>query len=170
MNMVDRKARAVLIAMLLGCGGVAMGAFASNMTTDSLAWRAPSREAATAAPVASAIDQASAGQAWARSAFDGGLRRCPPMNDAFLAACEAEMKQLAERPAFSAGSYGGPPVAAEDGPVAHDGWDAQDRLERPRLASYASQPEAAPDEPAVEGAPDDYPATVEPEPAPIRGE
>lgn len=148
-------------ALLVG-GGVFMGVLASSLTTDALVWQPPSRIPTTEAPVQAAIDQVGAGQAWARTAFDGGLRQCPAMNAEFLAACQVEMKKLAERPAFPAGSYGGPLLITKVEPVRDDrAWEAQDRLETPhaelREADYRPLPEPPP-EPAVEKTPDNYPA------------
>lgn len=164
MKTLQRKAHvAGTVALLVG-GGVMLGAFASSVTTDARVWRAPPELPTTDAPLATPVDQAGAGRGWARTAFDGGLRECPKINAEFLAACEAEMTKLAERPAFPAGSYGGPllitkvvePVRSEDA------WEAQDRLETPRPAvqeaDYEPLPVPPPDDPPFERTPDNYPA------------
>jgi hypothetical protein len=77
--------------LLMG-GGAVLGALASSITTDARVWRAPPQIPATDTQAAIPVDQAGAGQGWARTAFDGGLRDCPKMNAEFLAACHAEMK------------------------------------------------------------------------------
>jgi hypothetical protein len=147
---------------LLVAGGALMGVLASDLTSDSLVWhRPPPRIPTTEAPVAAAVDQASAGQGWARTAYDGGLRECPKMNPEFLAACETEMKKLAARPDFAPGSYGGPLLITK---VETDdrAWEAQDRLEIPRptvdRTDYEPLPDIAPERPAFERTPDNYPA------------
>jgi hypothetical protein len=163
MNTLRRKAHiAGTVALLVG-GGVMLGAFASSITTDARIWRAPPQLPTTDAPLATPVDQAGAGRGWARTAFDGGLRECPKMNAEFLAACEAEMKKLADRPDFPAGSYGGPLLITKVEPAqSDDSWEAQDRLETPRLAvretDYAPLPAPSPDEPPFERTPDNYPA------------
>jgi len=96
------------VAALLTLCGAAAGVLASSLTRDAMTWRAPSRWATTELVAPEPVDQARSGQSWARMAFSGGLRRCPAINDAFLAACEAEMKALAERPSAPAAGYGGP--------------------------------------------------------------
>lgn len=102
-------AERLAVATLLACGGAALGMLASTMTSSAVSWRAPERFGdVEPQAVAVTVDQFSAGRGWARTAFDGGLRRCPSMNADFLAACEAEMKALEARPKFAAGSYGGP--------------------------------------------------------------
>jgi hypothetical protein len=85
------------------------------------------------------------------------------MNAEFLAACETEMNKLVARPEFAAGSYGGPLLITKIVPEqSDDGWEAQDRLERPReevrQASFEPLPDTVPDEPAYEPTPDNYPA------------
>ncbi|GAO38200.1 hypothetical protein SCH01S_10_00100 [Sphingomonas changbaiensis NBRC 104936] len=161
--MLGRKASALGMGALIVGGGVVMGMLASSYTSDSLVWHAPAPEIPTTdAPVAPAIDQASAGQGWARTAFDGGLRQCPEMNPEFLAACQTEMKKLVARPAFAAGSYGGPLLITKVEPTpSEDAWAAQDRLERPRPelepTDFEPLPEPAP-EPAFQRTPDNYPA------------
>jgi len=166
MKTLQRKAPLLgIIALLLG-GGVLMGALASSLTTDALVWHQPATIPVTDAPIATPVDQAGAGQGWARTAFDGGLRECPKINAEFLAACEAEMKKLAERPDFSAGSYGGPLLITKvvEPDRVDDGWDAQDRLETPPpppdLADYEALPAPAPTEPPFERTPDNYPAAA----------
>lgn len=168
--MVDRKARAIVTGLLLIGGGAAAGALASRFTSDALVWRAPARFPSTANVALAGVDQAQAGKSWAQKAFDGGLRKCPAINPEFLAACEAEMKALTTRPAFPAGSYGGPLLTArvEAAPRDDRAWQAYDRLETPpepalRDADYAED-EPPPFEPAYEPTPDNYPA--EPEDAP----
>ena len=99
MKRVQRKGSLVAMGLLLACGGVGVGVLASSLTNSSIVWRAPPRIPTTDDPVQVDVDQASAAQAWARSAFDGGLRRCPQINPEFLAACQAEMKALTDRPA-----------------------------------------------------------------------
>lgn len=161
--MLGRKASALGMGALIVGGGVMMGALASSYTSDALVSRAPAPEIPTTeAPVTTAIDQASAGQGWARTAFDGGLRQCPKMNPEFLAACETEMKKLVARPAFAAGSYGGPLLITKVEPEpSDDAWEAQDRLERPRPelepADFEPLPEPVP-EPAFQRTPDNYPS------------
>ena len=158
-----RKARLAGVTGLLIGGGVMLGALASSATTDAWVWRAPPRIPITDSPVSTPVDQASAGQGWARTAYDGGLRQCPKMNAEFLAACEAEMKKLAARPEFAAGSYGGPllitKVVSEQ---SDEGWEAQDRLESPREelrpASFELPPDTAPEQPAFTPTPGNYPA------------
>lgn len=108
MKTVRRKGPLLVLGMLLVGSGIGMGALASSLTSSAVVWRAPPAIPVTAEPVQTAPDHAGAGRAWARSAFNGGLRECPKMNPEFLAACQAEMKALAERPDFAAGSYGGP--------------------------------------------------------------
>jgi hypothetical protein len=171
MRSIDRKASWFAVPALLACGGIGMGALASSLTSDARVWRPPSHIPVTDEPVAAPVDQASAGQAWARSAYDGGLRQCPQMNDAFLAACQEEMRKLAERPAFPAGSYGGPLLITKYEPARDDGgWDAQDRLETPRAVRRQtdySPPEApAPQEATFEPTPDNYPAAPDDAPRP----
>jgi hypothetical protein len=163
-----RKARLAGIGGLLIGGGVILGAFASSITTDARVWRTPPPQfPVTDSAIGTPVDQGSAGRGWARTAFDGGLRVCPKMNAEFLAACEAEMKKLAARPEFPAGSYGGPLLVTKVVPAPPDiGWEAQDRLEEPREelrpADFDPLPEIAPVEPAFERTPDNYPAAVEP--------
>ncbi len=106
------KARSKLPLLATGamlvCAGAGFGVLASSLTSNSIAWRPPARfHIVESRPDLARVDQAAAGQAWARSAFWGGLRRCPALNDAFVTACEAEIKALAERPDF-AGSYSAP--------------------------------------------------------------
>lgn len=165
MNTVDRKARAIAMALLLLGGGVAMGALAARLTTDSLVWRAPPRFAATGEAAVIEVDHAQAGKSWARKAFDGGLRQCPNMNPEFLAACQAEMKALAARPALPAGSYGGPLLVTRLEPSRDDrAWAGYDRPEAPppprlRDADYDLEDEPIfPPEPVYEPTPDNYPA------------
>ena len=117
MKMAHRKASLLGMGALLVCGGVGIGALASSLTTSAMVWSPSSRIPITEAPVDVAVDQGRAGQSWARAAFPGGLRRCPALNAAFLRACEAEIKALAERPAFAAGSYGGPLLITKVEPV-----------------------------------------------------
>ncbi|MBA2919880.1 hypothetical protein GON01_09255 [Sphingomonas sp. MAH-20] len=166
MNRRGRKARLAGVMGLLVGGGVMLGALASSATRDAWVWRAPPRIPVTDSPDSMAVDQASAGQGWARAAYDGGLRQCPKMNAEFLAACETEMKKLAARPEFAAGSYGGPLLITKMVPEQpDDGWDAQDRLERPREelrpASFELPPDSAPEHPAFTPTPDNYPAAPE---------
>lgn len=166
MRSIGRKASWFGAVALLISGGIGVGALASSLTSDALVWRAPARMAMTDAPISAPVDQASAGQAWARSAFDGGLRQCPQMNDDFLAACQEEMKKLAERPAFPAGSYGGPLLITKVETASYDGgWAAQDRLEtprrQPRQAEPAPLPDPVPEEATFERTPDNYPAVAE---------
>lgn len=109
MRSLRRKTSWLALGALLICGGIGLGAIASSLTTSSIVWRPPPRLALAAEPLGpTPVDQAGAGQAWARTAFDSGLRQCPKMNSEFLAACEAEMAALASRPALPSGSYGGP--------------------------------------------------------------
>lgn len=103
---------------MLILGGIGTGVVASSFTSDAVVWQAPlSRWTVPEQVEAQPIDQAKAGESWARTAFSGGLKTCPAINAAFLAACEAEMKLLAERPAFAAGSYGGPLLITKVEPI-----------------------------------------------------
>jgi len=160
------KARLAGMAGLLVGGGVLLGALASSATTDAWVWQPPPQLPVTDAPVSTPVDQARAGEGWARTAFDGGLRECPKMNAEFLAACETEMKKLAARPEFAAGSYRGPLLITKIvSGQSDDGWEAQERLEHPReqfrQAGYAAGPDPVPEEPALEPTPDNYPAASE---------
>ena len=156
------------MALLLTLGGAAAGAAWSQFTTDALVWRpVPSQVPMTDAPVAAPVDQVQAGQSWARSAFDGGLRKCPAVNAEFLAACESEMKALAARPALPLGSYGGPLLVTKVEPVARDPEIASYRPEQPAFDNVRDEPdtpgyEDEEDGPAfgtpLEATPDDYPA------------
>jgi hypothetical protein len=128
MKRVARKGPLIGATLLLAAAGAGIGALASSVTSATIAWRAPARFAMTEPINHEPVDQSEAGRSWARVAFDGGLRRCPEMNASFLAACEAEMKALQERPAFAAGSYGGPLLITEVEPVA----EPQDEGYRPR--------------------------------------
>lgn len=140
-----------------------MGVLASSLTSDALVWRRPATIPTTDAPITTPVDQASAGRGWARTAFDGGLRDCPKINAEFLAACQTEMSKLSKRPAFPAGSYGGPLLITKYEPDrVDDGWEAQERIETARPApedvDYAPPPEPTPVEPPFERTPDNYPA------------
>lgn len=118
MRTIRRKGPFLVMALLLIGTGIGIGALASSLTSAALVWRAPPRFPSTAEPVKLTRDQASAGRAWARSAFDGGLRECPKMNPEFIAACQAEIKALSDRPSFAEGSYGGPLLVTTIEPVA----------------------------------------------------
>ena len=144
-------------AMLI-FGGVGAGVLASSLTSSAIAWRAPSRIPMVEQVVADPIDQGSAGRNWARTAFDGGLRRCPEMNAQFFAACQAEMKALMERPKLAYGSYGGPLLITKIEPA------PEMEPYRPEPVAYdVSLPEDAPaPSPAIEAVdqptPVNYPA------------
>jgi hypothetical protein len=164
--MARPRSKGSLLALfsLLVCGGIGVGALASSLTSDAIRWRPPAHFPMTeAAPEATDIDQAAAGEAWARSAYAGGLRRCPVLNPEFLAGCEAEIAALSARPEFPPGSYGGPllitkvePIAPEE-PVEPYEPVADAQPDEWRQASYdpAAEEEA---EPAFERTPDNYPA------------
>ena len=159
MKSVHRKAQWATIGSLLVCGGVAIGALASSLTSNAVVWRPTPHIPVTEAVAQTSVDQAGAGQAWARTAFDGGLRQCPKMNAEFLAACEAEMKALAARPAFAAGSYGGPLLITKIEPPSLEPY----RPEEPEVAEL--EPPVAPPAPpatrievAEEATPENYPA------------
>jgi hypothetical protein len=163
MKVARRKAQLAGIAGLLIGGCVMLGALASTATSDALVWQAPPRIPVTGGPSAAPVDQAGAGRSWARSAFDGGLRRCPKITPEFLAACETEMEKLAARPEFPAGGYGGPLLITKVVPEqADDGWEARDRLERPRdevtPAEFEPRPKVAAEDPGFVRTPDNYPA------------
>jgi hypothetical protein len=173
MKRLRRKANIAGIGGLLVGAGIMLGALASSVTTDALVWTPPPQMPVTDAAPATPVDQASAGKGWARTAFDGGLRQCPKMNAEFLAACQAEMKKLAARPDFPAGSYGGPllitklePVPPANAGPDDEAWAAQDRLETPPPAvleaDYRPPPLPVPDEPSFERTPENYPAGPEP--------
>jgi hypothetical protein len=106
-----------MLTMLLG-GGVGAGVVASSVTSTSLRWQPPSSIPMTERALSEPVDQGNAGRSWARTAFEGGLRRCPEMNAEFLAACAAEMKALMEKPKFADGSYGGPLLVTKVAPAA----------------------------------------------------
>lgn len=153
MNGVRRKGSLLVTGLLLMGGGIGVGALASSLTSASIAWRPPSRFAMTEPALPTPVDQAGAGRSWARSAFVGGLRRCPEMNAAFLAACEAEMKALIERPALLHGSYGGPLLVTKFEPA-----------QKPRIEpDRPTEPEM--DLPLIEG-PAVEPIEAEAEPTP----
>jgi hypothetical protein len=117
MERLHRKGSLAFKALMLIFGGVGAGVLASSVTTSSLVWQRPSSIPMTEQVVSDPVDQGSAGRNWARTAFDGGLRRCPEMNAEFLAACQAEMKALLERPKLNLGSYGGPLLITKVEPV-----------------------------------------------------
>jgi hypothetical protein len=146
---------------LLVLGGVGAGVLASSLTNDAIVWRAPSRWAVTEPVSPAPVDQAKAGESWARTAFAGGLKRCPPINAAFLAACEAEMKALSSRPAFAAGSYGGPLLITKVEPAPEQAFEPYRPADEPalELASYEGNADPPPTE---EPTPDNYPATDAP--------
>lgn len=108
MDGLHRKASWGAMLLMLLAGGVGTGVLTSSLTSASLKWQPPSSIPTTERLVVEEIDQGNAGRSWARTAFEGGLRRCPEMNAEFLAACAAEMKALTERPKFTEGTYGGP--------------------------------------------------------------
>ncbi len=144
--------------MMLILGGIGAGVLASSLTTSSIAWQRPSRIPMVEQAVSDAVDQGSAGRTWARTAFDGGLRRCPEMNAEFLAACQSEMKALLEKPKLAYGSYGGPLLITKVEPLP--------RLEpyRPAEPDYDLPPLEEPADPlpvieaAAEATPENYPA------------
>ncbi|HEV2569061.1 hypothetical protein [Sphingomonas sp.] len=117
MDRLHRKAALAFKALMLISGGVGAGVLASSITTSTVKWQRPSRIPMVEQVVSDPVDQGSAGRAWARTAFDGGLRRCPEMNAEFLAACQLEMKLLLERPKLAYGSYGGPLLITKYEPV-----------------------------------------------------
>jgi hypothetical protein len=139
MRMVRRKAPWIGAVAVLTLGGVGAGVLASSLTSDAIVWSAPSRWAVTEQVAPEPIDQGKAGESWARTAFSGGLKRCPPINPAFLAACEAEMKLLAARPAFPAGSYGGPLLITKIEPVPVPEIDEYEPEPPLELASYEEE-------------------------------
>lgn len=158
MNTLHRKVSAAGIGALLIGGGAFIGVLASSLTTDTLVWRPQSHIPMTESPVAAGTDQVSSGQAWARTAFDGGLRQCPDINPDFLAACQAEIEKLETRPAYAPGSYGGPLLITKVERTTDDhAWDAQERLESYRPSRPPPEDIVLPD------APDDQP--FEPTPA-----
>lgn len=161
MGTIRRKAPLFGAIALLVMGGAGAGVLASSLTSDAVVWNAPpSRWANTEQVAAQPIDQARAGQNWARTAFSGGLKRCPPINNAFLAACEAEMKALASRPAFATGSYGGPLLITKVEPVPEPEIAEYRPVAEPDLvpASYEIVEEALP---VTEPTPENYPAAPE---------
>jgi len=151
MKMVRRKGPILGAVALLTLTGAGLGAVATSVTRASLKWQPPSRFAYTEQVAPEPIDHGEAGRSWARTAYDGGLRRCPEMNPSFVAACQAEMKALAARPDFVPGSYGGPLLVTKYEPVT--------------LPDVYREPEPMPlvaPEPVVEvvdePTPDNYPA------------
>jgi hypothetical protein len=152
MRMVRRKAPWFGAVALLTLGGVGAGVLASSLTSDAIVWRAPSHWSATEQVAPEPIDQTKAGESWARTAFAGGLKRCPAINAAFLAGCEAEMKLLAARPAFPAGSYGGPLLITK-----------VETVPEPEIDEYQPEPELefAPYEDDYPRTPANYPAATE---------
>ena len=163
MKTVRRKGPLLAMGSLLICGGVAIGALASSLTSSAIVWRAAPRFPVTETVAQTAVDQAGAGQAWARAAFDGGLRQCPHMNAEFLAACHAEMKALMARPAFASGSYGGPLLITKIEPPGLEpyrpeepaGGDLQPTIDAP-------EPPALAVDVAAEVTPENYPAAPQP--------
>ena len=151
MKMVRRKGPILGAVALLTLAGVGLGAVATSVTRASLKWQAPSRFAYTEQVAPEPIDHGEAGRSWARTAYDGGLRRCPEINPSFVAACQAEMKALAARPDFVPGSYGGPLLVTKYEPVT---------LPEPyRAYEPEPMPVTAPEPGAVdEPTPDNYPA------------
>lgn len=137
MNRVGRKTSLLSLGALLVCGGVAVGAFASSFVTDAARFQRKPIHAVW--PTTSKVDlaQDDAGRAWARSAFPGGLRKCPEMNPAFMAACRAEIEALMKQPAMMAGSYGGPLLVTTI------------EAEVPPVPVPEPEPEPLPDEPEI---------------------
>lgn len=151
------------MALLLACGGAGLGMAWSGLTSSAVVWQRPARFADAGQPPAETVDQFAAGRGWAQAAFDGGLRRCPEMNADFVAACEAEMKALRARPAFAAGSFGGPLLVTtytppdpviEDAPASSLDEIEQD-VER-SIADPAPEPDILPA--AFQPTPENYPA------------
>lgn len=156
MNRLHRKGPIVAKVSLLLLGGVGAGVFASSLTTSSIAWRPTSRVPMVEQAVADPVDQGSAGRNWARTAFDGGLRRCPEMNAEFLAACQAEMKLLLEKPKLAYGSYGGPLLITKyEGPPIDTYRPAEENFDLPP-SEEAVEPEVA--QSVLEPTPVNYPA------------
>jgi hypothetical protein len=159
-----RHADKVAMTLLLACGGAGLGTAWSSLTSSAVVWQRPVRFAETAPPAAQSVDQFAAGRYWAQAAFDGGLRRCPQMNADFVAACEAEMKALKDRPAFAAGSYGGPllittytpPERAVEAPPAPSIEEIESDAERSVVEHQPATVVPA----AFEPTPENYPAAV----------
>lgn len=164
MNRLHRKGPILFKGVLLIFGGVGAGVLASSLTSASLVWQRPSRIPMTEQVIADPVDHGSAGRAWARTAFDGGLRRCPEMNAEFLAACEAEMKALLDKPKLAYGSYGGPLLVTRiepvPGPEAYRPAEAEPDL--PPLGETVEAPAVI--EAVMEPTPDNYPAEPQPQP------
>lgn len=156
--------------LLLVCGGAGLGMAASSLTNTAVVWKGQS-SFAVSEPVAEAapIDHFASGRQWAQAAFDGGLRRCPPMNADFLAGCDAEMKALTARPDVLPGSYGGPLLITTYEPPTPEAYEEAPIVEAPPRPSR--NPDAYPSENAPEAAfvpasfeptPDNYPAGASP--------
>lgn len=160
MRPVRRKGPIVVGALFLGLAGIGLGMAASSVTSASVTWRPPARFAATESMPAEPVDQGEAGRSWARVAYDGGLRRCPEMNADFVAACQAEMKALAERPAMIPGSYGGPLLITKVEPTPEPPVETYrpEPLPEPALVSAAYETGASALPPMPEPTPDNYPA------------
>lgn len=142
---------------MLTMAGVGLGALLTSLTGASLKWQPPSRFHTTEQVAAEPIDHGEAGRNWARTAYDGGLRRCPEMNPSFVAACQAEMKALAARPNFLPGSYGGPLLVTTIEPVTLP--------EAYRAYEPEPMPLVAPEtvvESVEEATPDNYPSAPQP--------
>jgi hypothetical protein len=146
----------VAMAMLLVSAGTAAGMLGSSLTSNAIVYRRPALYMTTEPqPLLAAVDHVSAGQSWARSAFPGGLRRCPAMNETFLVACEAEMKALSERPQFPDGSLGGPLQVTKIEPVPPPAETAPETLDETQSVAYET---AAPHTIALPLPGEDHPA------------
>jgi hypothetical protein len=163
MKMVRRKGPIIGAVALLTLAGVGLGTLATSVTRASLKWQPPSRFAYTEQVAPEPVDHGEAGRAWARAAFDGGLRRCPEMNASFVAACQAEMKALAARPDFVPGSVGGPLLVTKVEPVTlPETYRAYGPEPMPLIAPEPVQPVME------ERTPDNYPAAPNPAAIPAR--
>lgn len=165
MDINRRKGAWLAIGAMLVCAGAGIGALVSSLTTQSVVWRAPPLSPATTGTASVAVDQVQAGRAWARSAFDGGLRQCPEMNAEFLAACQAEMTALAERPVPPPDHYDDQPQVAAIEPLLPE--DDPRSYDPEPLPAYARQDVAVRPAPPVEQGydrgPVNYPAAERPE-------
>ena len=156
-NARQTSAVAAAIALMIG-GGAALGAIASSFTSANIKPIVQSQTPMTQTEMVADVDQENAAKNWARTAFDGGLRQCPAMNAEFLAACQAEMKALAARPAFAPVSHGGPLLLTKVEQSKPEPEYSDPEQPAYRQASYDPPPFAEDD------APDDEPDLAEPQP------